>query len=368
VPVAIAGMHRSGTSMVTRLLNLCGLYLGREEDLVSSAEDNSEGFWENAKFHIINEKILASFEGGWDIPPALEVGWETSPHLAAITQNASLLIEGISQRPVWGWKDPRNSLTLLFWKRLIPNLKIIICLRNPFEVYRSLARRESASSVFSYNLWLTYYQQLLTSAKPEERIFTHYDSFFRDPQSELRRLLNFLELEVSDETINAACQTISTHLRHNHGSIQDLHATNPPSKLLDLYRELCLRAGHIYGFSLSVEENIFLQNIAAEKELGITYSKKNPQKISQELTIVKEEKSRLQQEIVKLREEKALLQEIINNMLTSRSWRLIEIGQKIRLFFIPLGSTREKTLKAMFNVLGLKYVANFDQDGKNSHR
>ena len=35
--ICIAGMHRSGTSMITRLLNLCGLYLGPKTELSPAA-------------------------------------------------------------------------------------------------------------------------------------------------------------------------------------------------------------------------------------------------------------------------------------------------------------------------------------------
>ena len=67
--VCIAGMHRSGTSMVTSLLKDCGLYLGAEEDLIEKAPDNAEGFWENKKFVGLNEDIVAHFGGTWDKPP-----------------------------------------------------------------------------------------------------------------------------------------------------------------------------------------------------------------------------------------------------------------------------------------------------------
>jgi hypothetical protein len=50
MPVCIAGMHRSGTSMVTRLLHMCGLFLGSEDDLYPQAPDNLEGFWEDTHF------------------------------------------------------------------------------------------------------------------------------------------------------------------------------------------------------------------------------------------------------------------------------------------------------------------------------
>src|SRR5215216_5155315 len=138
MPIAIAGMHRSGTSMVARLLNLCGVSLGDEKDLTFVAEDNPEGFWEHSKFHSLNEEILASFNGSWDMPPSLPSDWKNSIRLMAITRNAKLVIEEMSHYPVWGWKDPRNSLTIAYWKRLIPDLRIVICLRNPIDVYHSL--------------------------------------------------------------------------------------------------------------------------------------------------------------------------------------------------------------------------------------
>jgi hypothetical protein len=50
MPICIAGMHRSGTSMIARLLNLCGLYLGPEAELDAIGFDNKAGFWENPHF------------------------------------------------------------------------------------------------------------------------------------------------------------------------------------------------------------------------------------------------------------------------------------------------------------------------------
>jgi hypothetical protein len=74
MPICIAGMHRSGTSMVARLLNLCSLYLGPETELVGAAPGNEEGFWENGLFVRLNEDALAQLGGGWDLPPAMTEG------------------------------------------------------------------------------------------------------------------------------------------------------------------------------------------------------------------------------------------------------------------------------------------------------
>src|SRR3712207_8107365 len=62
-----AGMHRSGTSTVTQLLYRCGLYLGEQKELRGARRDNQKGFWEHRKLARINEQILESFGGGWDL-------------------------------------------------------------------------------------------------------------------------------------------------------------------------------------------------------------------------------------------------------------------------------------------------------------
>ena len=57
--VPILGMHRSGTSLTTRLLNLLGLHLG--DDLQAAADDNQAGFWEHRFFQMINMQFLEGF-------------------------------------------------------------------------------------------------------------------------------------------------------------------------------------------------------------------------------------------------------------------------------------------------------------------
>ena len=53
----IAGMHRSGTSMVARALHEAGLYLGEEPDLMRPGPDNPEGFWERTEVVAVNDAL-----------------------------------------------------------------------------------------------------------------------------------------------------------------------------------------------------------------------------------------------------------------------------------------------------------------------
>ncbi len=369
--VCILGMHRSGTSMIARLLNLSGVYLGEEQDLVPAAEDNPEGFWEHIKFQALNEDLLASFGGGWDSPPQLEPGWETDPRLTDIRKRAKSLINEFSQNKIWGWKDPRSSLTLPFWKMLIPDLKVVVCLRNPYEVYHSLTRRGYASSVFSYKLWLAYYQQVIATTMPENRIVTHFDAYFYDARSELRRLVNYLEIEISDNTIEGVCKSASIGLKHHYGGISDLTKTNAPQQVIAVYKELCLQAGVVYYLSLSAEDHnalnavqpsshkdlallrdqrvLALNKILEQRDQQILELKKILGQRKGEIHALNENVEQMSANIERLNNEVANLQTEIRHILASRSWKLIRLIQKIRRFLVPLDSRRERLLFTIFH-------------------
>ena len=100
--------------MVTRLLHRCGLELGPESDLMPPQADNPEGFWEHLGFVALNEELLNELGGAWDLPPRADENF-THARLDPLRMKARLLIEGFESARVWGWKDPRNSLTLPFW-------------------------------------------------------------------------------------------------------------------------------------------------------------------------------------------------------------------------------------------------------------
>lgn len=245
IPICIAGMHRSGTSMIARLLNSCGVYLGPEGDLVPAQPDNPEGYWENHNFAKLNDEILAKFAGAWDAPPTMPEDWELQPEMIPLRSRASQLVLQFDDHEPWGWKDPRNSITLTFWKRLIPNLKVVICLRHPLEVVHSLNRRGYSSEVFGLRLWLIYYQRLMAATQPENRVVTHYAAYFHNPRAELTRVLSLLNLPVADAEIERACAAVLPQLRHSRFTTQDLFAAGVPTEVVKLYMDLGEEAGPV---------------------------------------------------------------------------------------------------------------------------
>ncbi len=243
--VCVCGMHRSGTSMVSQLLSRCGVYMGPEQVLTVSAPDNRDGFWEDDAFVKLNDEILHHFSGGWDAPPLLQHGWEHAAGLSPIRRRAKNLIHERRRLRIWGWKDPRSSLTLPFWKSIIPALKVVVCLRHPWEVAQSLNRRNKMPISTGLALWRAYQSSLLAATTPADRIITHYDSHFADPGTEIARITDFLSLPHSPALLNELSATCKEHLRINRFENGSPDAFLP-QPIADLYSELCEQAGPVF--------------------------------------------------------------------------------------------------------------------------
>ena len=104
--ICVLGMHRSGTSVIARMLNLLGVYLGPEERFLKPAFDNPKGFWEHRQISELNEEILNAFGGHHLAPPVLPEGWLKAPDLAGLRSRAQAIIsDDFGRSDFWGWKD-----------------------------------------------------------------------------------------------------------------------------------------------------------------------------------------------------------------------------------------------------------------------
>jgi GT2 family glycosyltransferase/glycosyltransferase involved in cell wall biosynthesis len=233
--ICIAGAHRSGTSMLTRLLHACGLYLGPKDELMPAQADNPDGFWEHLGFVALNDELLNELGGAWDLPPKSD---ENVAHkrLDPLRVKARLLIERFNSSGLWGWKDPRNSLTLPFWQNLLPGMKTLIMVRNPLEVAHSMKERNGTSYSFGLRLWEIYNRRLIDTASEPNQLVTHYDLFFEDPESELRRVVEFIGLP--DTQVGRAAALVKKRRRHTHFTVDHLIDARVASEVIELYRAL----------------------------------------------------------------------------------------------------------------------------------
>jgi hypothetical protein len=245
MPICIAGMHRAGTSMVARLLDGCGLDLGGAANFAPPAPDNRDGYWEDLRFVALNERILDRFQGAWDHPPALPKGWEASATVEPERRDAAALVQTRSEP--WGWKDPRNSLTLPFWRRLLPGLRVIICVRNPLEVADSLRARGYTSERFGLALWESYHRAIEETVDSSLSLVTHYESFLADPRAEMERVLGFLALQPSAGVREAVLSAASPGARHQRRTSAEVEASGLSAEGKRLYAALRDRSGPVYA-------------------------------------------------------------------------------------------------------------------------
>ncbi|MDH4170287.1 MAG: sulfotransferase [Acidimicrobiia bacterium] len=235
-PIAITGMHRSGTSMVTRGLHEAGLtLLGQQDALIDAADDNPEGFWENKRIVACNDDLLEATGGSWDNPSALLPQAVDDPRVKHLADQATEALASLRQHQHWGFKDPRTCLTAPYWLDLEPELHFVICVRHPLEVALSLRRRNQISYSLGLALWERYYETVLETVPAERRLITHYDTYFVDPAGELARVCSFAGLPAADAHVRP-------DLRHHQVGVS-LTEAGVGHRTIELYRDLCAEAG-----------------------------------------------------------------------------------------------------------------------------
>lgn len=156
----LAGMHRSGTSLMSSYFNACGISMG--ERLVGAMRGNERGHFEDSDIVCLHDEILASNHCHMYMPSRKLIVPE---HLAARAQ--ALLAEKRAQSALCGWKDPRTTLFLDFWADLDPAICFVLLYREPLAVTSSLRRRGTDRRIafmpwIPAHAWLRYNLEVLS--------------------------------------------------------------------------------------------------------------------------------------------------------------------------------------------------------------
>lgn len=319
--VCIAGMHRSHTSMVARMLHVIGISIGSADNFLPASADNAEGYWEDSRFVDLNDEILRRLGGTWRHPPDLEPGWSLDSRFHDLREKASTLRDPDHSPKLWGWKDPRNCLTFEFWARTYPDLKCVLCLRHPLEVAQSLfdrvyLRLDYIPVPAGIDLWQVYNDQILAAAAPEQLLVTHGTSYYFDPRAELKRVANFLGIDVSDSQLDLACATVASKLGGAGPSAGEPLGRELPPSVLDLYRELAGQAGPVFAASQS--DPAFQENLVQARAIRCS---RRAQALEDAYVALDEERTRTEADLAK---HATVLSEELGRITATRWWRLRE--------------------------------------------
>jgi hypothetical protein len=241
--IVVLGMHRSGTSAVTKGLEAMGVDLGSE--FYPARPDNPKGDWEDRRFHSLNEELLKASHQSWDDPGQLE----TEPVVEAsqrifLPDALALVNDRLRDAALVGIKDPRFSVLLPFWKRIFAEagmrVSYVISFRNPLSVAESLWQRNAFPKSKALQLWVAHYERIISETAGSLRVVVDYDALLDAPGVQLARVAHFLDLTVEEPALAVySTEFLDPALRHSRFSVDDIEADLDCDRIvLKLYQEL----------------------------------------------------------------------------------------------------------------------------------
>jgi hypothetical protein len=236
-------MHRSGTSLIARLVNILGVSLGPESELAQAGPDNPRGFWEHPAFRRLNDELLARHGLAWESLAELPDGWHHQSAHDDLRDEARATIATFAGEESWGWKDPRTCLTLPFWQQLLPPMRYVLCVRSVTDVARSLEQRNGIPIETGARLWVHYNAAALEPIAAHPTLCVFYEDVLADPQGQAARLSCFLTGDPgrAEARAGAIAGAIDADLHHHHSTVADVaHDTVVPDAARSLY--MILRA------------------------------------------------------------------------------------------------------------------------------
>jgi hypothetical protein len=249
--VFVLGMHRSGTSAATRLINLLGVPTCVEEDLLPVAADNPSGYWESRSLMLLNDRVLAALDSDWRCPPQLEPGWEAGPRLDELRAEAAPLFARLFPSEEWVWKDPRTCITFPFWTSCLDVDPVaVLVYRNPLEGAESLGRRDGLRKLHLLGLWERYLRLCLAGISGVRTLVTDFSDLRQSPLEWCERVRLFLE-DASFTTERLREETVTGFvdpgLRHFRSTVDEL--LDDP-EVSEEQKRLWLALGELHGVHL----------------------------------------------------------------------------------------------------------------------
>lgn len=320
--VIVMGMHRSGTSAMTRVLNLLGLQLNNK--ILPPQKDNPAGFWESNEVIEINAEIMIRFNSSWDDFLPLANGWDSSDKIVDLyTKAESVLTDDFDGSPYYLLKDPRLCKLMPFWRRTLIKLGFdiyYVCVtRNPLEVMSSQATRDKTSPLKSSLLWLTHVITSEYHTRDAQRIFVTYQQLISDWRQVINRISKQFEIQFPIDPDIAApeiAKFLNCDMRHHIKSAKDLDNNPYCQGEIQQWHEALLAASNDDLQPILQLANLNKPIIRGPLLRGLRLLEQQLDQTTQQLTRVTNENNQRAQ--------------TITDLYASHSWRLTKFLRQLR--------------------------------------
>jgi hypothetical protein len=258
-PLIVIGMHRSGTTLLSRLLQRVGVFMGADRNR------NEEARFTNA----VNEWWFRQASATWDCPEPVDELLADNALRPWLVDYAGGIARGPASRRFlgtrrylgcrgldriagpWGWKDPRTTYTLPLWLDLFPGARVVHIARHGVDVAASLkVRRERVIAdnlrryqrlrrlyhwdprapkrrgfgpqprcrtlAGGFDLWEAYVGRARAhvDALGERAYELQYETLLEQPVAELERLLAFAGIAATPGDLQAATAGLESSRAH----------------------------------------------------------------------------------------------------------------------------------------------------------
>lgn len=210
--VVVLGLARSGTSVVTGMLDTLGVDMGPSVD----DRSNPQGSREDIDFAKLHKEIfdLAGQGADYWTPPARQAILDLRSQLDA--KIAMLIEQKSSRKSHWGWKHPR---TLLTYELFLPHLAdphFVLVFRNFIgtavsSVEHTRKRRHPLDLAKALQLVHFYHGEMLRFLEDHPELPTHfvaYEDVLFDPLDQAHKLARFLGMTVTDQAAQAISESV----------------------------------------------------------------------------------------------------------------------------------------------------------------
>jgi hypothetical protein len=229
----ISGMHRSGTSLVARIFYESGADMGDPETFYRPDKWNPDGYFEQPDIHAINMPLI---NGPWwkfsyfHLPSTKKI-------LARAAKRAEQIRAASAKYTGRVVKETRFCLTLSAWIRYGAEIEgMLVCLRDPIQVARSLQKRNSISIRRGLNLWYLHNIRLLEQAADLPAWYVYYDNLLAEEKfyKEMGSALRFFGYDLPPDRMEAIRRKcVKPQMNHNAGK-----ADFYPQKITALWEKL----------------------------------------------------------------------------------------------------------------------------------
>ena len=240
--VIVLGMHRSGTSSVAGALVQLGGSAPRH--LMAASPDNPRGFWESPVVRALNDDILAAGGSEWWDWRQFDAGRIDAAQANSLHSRArAVLVDEFGDAHFPIVKDPRMCRIMRFWRPVFEDLAwsphVVLPVRSPLEVARSLRRRDGSDVAMNCLIWMRHVLDAEFDTRGMKRAVLDWSRFLQDWPASVGPLAERLNMRLArggDGAFSEGDEFLSSKLRRFTISPAELRADSAVTELvLDVY-------------------------------------------------------------------------------------------------------------------------------------